>query len=55
MIVSFFFGNFLLTPNERRLPRAQCLESAQQAALANDSPRGLRLVKSGKLLRSEIF
>ena len=47
--------NFLLTPDERRLPRAQCLEPAQQAALANDSPRGLSLVKPSKLLRSEIF
>ena len=45
---------FLATPNERRLPRAQCLEAAQHSALANDPPRRLRLGKPGKRLRAEI-
>jgi hypothetical protein len=44
----------LVTPDERRLPRAQRLEAAQHPALADDPPRRLRLGKSGKRLRPEI-
>ena len=46
--------DFLLTPDERRLPRAQCLEAAQHPALANDPPGRLRLGKAGERLRPEI-
>ena len=46
--------NFLLTPNERRLARAQCLEPAQHPAFANDPPCQLRLGKTGERLRAEI-
>ena len=46
--------DFLVAPDERRLPRAQGLEAAQHPALANDPPRRLRLGKAGKRLRAEI-
>ena len=46
--------DFLLAPEERRLPRTQGLEAAQHPALANDPPRRLRLGKAGKRLRAEI-
>ena len=41
--------DFLVTPDERRLPRAQCLEPAHHAALAEHPPCRLRLGKAGKL------
>src|SRR5208282_6488026 len=47
--------DFLPTPDERRLPRAQRLEAAYLAAFAQDAPRALRLGKAGKLLRPEVF
>ena len=46
--------DFLVTPDERRFPRAQCLEAAQHPALANNPPHRLRLGEAGQRLRPEI-
>ncbi len=46
--------DFLVAPDQRRLPRAQCLEAAQHPALASDPPCRLRLGKPGERLRAEI-
>src|SRR5205814_290395 len=47
--------DFLVAPDERRLPRAQGLEPAHLAAFAQHPPGALRLGKAGKLLRPEVF
>ena len=46
--------DFLITTDERRGPRAQCLEAAQHPALADNPPRRLRFGKAGERLRPEI-
>ena len=46
--------DFLLAPNERRLPRAQRLEPAQHPALAEHPPRRLPLGEARQRLRAEI-
>ena len=46
--------DFLVTPDERRLSRAQCLEAAGRRALTDDPPGVLRLGKAGERLRPEI-
>jgi hypothetical protein len=45
---------FLVAPDERRLPRAQGLEAAQHPALAQNAVGRLRLGKAGEHLRPEI-
>src|SRR5215472_6657446 len=47
--------DFLITPDERRLPRTQRLEPADEAALANNAPAVLRLGETGKLPSTEIL
>src|SRR5262249_37186509 len=47
--------DFLVAPDERRLPRAQGLEPAHLAAFAQYPPGALRLGKAGKLLQPEGF
>jgi hypothetical protein len=47
--------DFLLTPDERRFPRAQRLEPAYLVALAQHSPSVLRQGEAGELLRPEIL
>src|SRR5437016_13111328 len=47
--------DFLVTPDERRFPRAQGLEPANLAAFAQDPPGALRLAEAGKRLRPEVF
>ena len=47
--------DFLVSPDERRRSRAQGLEAADLAALAQDPPGALRIAKTGELLRSEVF
>jgi hypothetical protein len=46
--------DFLITTDERRRTRAQCLEPTQNAALANDPPCRLQLGKAGKCSLAEI-
>src|ERR1051326_2675256 len=47
--------DLLLAPDKWRLPRAQCLEPADLAALAQHPPRALRVGEAGELLRSEVL
>src|SRR5438046_2039416 len=47
--------DFLITPDKRRLSRAQGLKAADLATLAQHAPGALSLAKPRKLLRSQIL
>ena len=47
--------DFLVATDERRPARAQGLEAADRAALAQHPPDALRVGEAGKLLRPEVF